>query len=133
MKPVWENLRILVRGRRFQVKKQISLKNKIHSILDFLLPGISTTGIFKDKHIWGKDCLEFINRYPSAEEILHLGSHKVLRFFSTRGRRIGKDEAEKFVDWAKRIKGGEKRNSEIRKWYLDLLINQLRQGEEILR
>ncbi|MCL0090174.1 IS110 family transposase, partial [Dehalococcoidia bacterium] len=57
-KPVWENLRELGRYRRFQVRHQTALKNKVHVMVDNLLPGIAELEMFKNPHLWHSVLLE---------------------------------------------------------------------------
>jgi transposase len=86
--PVWADLREVCRFRRFQVRFQTALKNKIHVILDDLLPGISGLEVFKDPHLWDSASLEFLAKYPNVELVSRLRPHRIVEFFRRRGRRL---------------------------------------------
>lgn len=98
--PLWANLREVCRFRRFQVRFQTALKNKIHAMLDDLLPGISELEMFKNSHLWDSASLEFFAKYPNVGSVSHLRPHRIVEFFRHRGRRLLPEAGFQINRWA---------------------------------
>ncbi len=99
-KPIWNDLKEIMRFRRFKIRYQTALKNKIHVMLDNLLPGISELLIFKDS-LWHLASLEFFAKYPNVSLISCLKPHSIVEFFHRRGRRIVPEDAHHLIRWTK--------------------------------
>ncbi|ODS29927.1 MAG: Transposase [Candidatus Scalindua rubra] len=128
--PFWEDLRELCRYRRFQVKHQTALKNKIHTVLDNLLPGITALEMFKDPHLWHPASLEFFSKYPSIESISRLSSHYIVKYFSRRGRRLSSENAHSFIRWTKQTFNQDFPANPTRAEILKSLLVELKQLSE---
>lgn len=99
--PSWEDLREICRYRRFEVRHQTALKNKIHSMLDQLLPGITDLEMFKDLHLWHPASLEFLSKHPQVERIAGLNPKNIVQFFRRRGRRLSPEAGYQLIGWTK--------------------------------
>lgn len=96
---LWEDLREICRYRRFQVKYQTAIKNRIHCMLDQLLPGITDVTMFRDAHLWHPASIAFFTKYPNVECIARLRPHNILHFFRRRGRRLAPEDAHQLIRW----------------------------------
>lgn len=132
-KPVWENLRQICRYRRFQVNHQTALKNKIHAVLDSLLPGISELQMFKDPHLWHQASLEFITRYASIAQISRLKPAYIVKFFSRHGRRLSPEDAHNLLAWTKQALNPQSSVNSTRQDILQSLILDLKHLCENIR
>ncbi len=99
--PIWEDLRQICRYRRFQVRHQTALKNRIRAIMDNLIPGIAELEMFRDCNLWHPACLAFFNRYPNIELISRLRPHNIVKFFRRRGRRLSPERAHQLIRWTR--------------------------------
>lgn len=98
-KPLWEDLREICRYRRFRVRHQTALKNKIHVMLDNLLPGIAELQMFKNPYLWHSASLEFFTKYPNVNLISHLRPRYIIEFFRRRGRRLSPEDGHQLIRW----------------------------------
>lgn len=129
-KPLWEDLREICRYRRFQVKHQTALKNKVHVMLDNLLPGIAELGMFKDSYLWHPSSLEFIVKYPNVDRIARLRPGYIVEFFRRRGRRLSPENAHQLIRWTKQTFNQSSPVNSTREEILKSLLWELKQLSE---
>lgn len=98
----WEDLREYSRLRRFYVKCETALKNKIHTHLDRLLPGIADLNLFKDSYLFHPASLDFLAAYPNVQAIARLNPRAVVAFFRRRGRRLSSEDPYQLLAWTKK-------------------------------
>jgi len=129
-KPLWEDLRELGRYRRFQSRHQTALKNKIHTMLDNLLPGISELQMFKNSHLWHPASLEFFTKYPNVDLISRLRPRSIVEYFRRRGRRLSPEEGHQIVRWSRQAFNQHSPANATRGEILKSLIRELKQLSE---
>ena len=129
-KPVWENLREICRYRRFQVRHQTALKNKVHVMLDNLLPGIAELQMFKDSYLWHPASLEFFTKYPNVDLVARLRPRYIVKFFRHRGRRLSPEDGYKFIRWTKQALNSHSPANSTRQEILKSLLLELKQLSE---
>lgn len=125
--PSWENLRELCRYRRFQVRHQTALKNKIHTMLDNLLPGIAELEMFKNSSIWHPASLAFLTKYPNVEMVSRLKPHRIVEFFRRHRRRLSPEHAHQLIRWTKQTFNQSCPADCTREEILKSLVGQLEQ------
>lgn len=125
--PMWEDLREICRYRRFQVKRQTALKNKIQGMLDHLLTGIAELDLFKDSGRWHPASLEFFTAYPNVESISHLKPGRVVEFFRRRGRRLSPEAAHQLIRWTRQTFNQAAPANATREEILKALLLELKQ------
>lgn len=128
--PLWQNLQEICRYRRFQVKHQTALKNKVHAVLDNLLPGLAHLKMFKDHHLWHVPSLEFLGKYPTVEAIARLRPRYVETFFRGRGRHLSPEDAHELVRWTKQALTDQSPASSTRQEILKSLLLELQRLSE---
>lgn len=128
--PVWADLREYCRFRRFQVRYQTALKNKIHALLDSLLPEISQLEMFKDSHLWDFASLEFFAKYPNVELVSRLRPHRIVEFFRRRGRRLSPEAGFQIMEWSKKTFNQDSPANPTREKILKSLLLKLKQLKE---
>ncbi|MCL0060278.1 transposase [Dehalococcoidia bacterium] len=126
-KPVWENLRELGRYRRFQVRHQTALKNKVHVMLDNLLPGIAEIEMFKNPHLWHSASQEFFAKYPHIDLISRLSPRYIIEFFRRRERRLSPEDGHQLIRWTKQALNSYSPASSTRQEILKSLLLELKQ------
>ncbi len=126
-KPLWEDLKEACRYRRFLIKHQTSLKNKISSVLDLLLPGITELVMFSNNHLWSSASLDFFIKYPDLESIKQLNQKSIVKFFQHRGRRISPEMAYQLIKWSKDALNPDCAANICRQFVFKSLIEQLKQ------
>jgi len=125
--PIWGDLREICRYRRFQVRRQTALKNKIHTLLDMLLPGVGNLKMFKNPHLWHPASLEFLNKYPSVAAVSRLRPAYIVKFFLRRGRRLSSEDGYHLLDWSRQTFSYESPATSTRQEILKSLTCELRQ------
>jgi len=125
--PLEHDLRELCRYRRFLVRYQTATKNRIHCVLDQLLPGITDLQLFQDAHLWQSASVDFFDRYPTVEDIAALRPHNILRFFRRRGRRLTPEPAHQLIQWTQQTFSQTDPTSSTRQEILHSLFGQLTQ------
>lgn len=131
-KPIWEDLRQICRYRRFQVKYQTALKNKVHVMLDHLLPGITELKMFQDEHLWHAASVEFFAKYPHVELVSRLRPQRVVEFFRRRGRRLSPQDAHQLMRWSRQTFQQHAAAKATRAQILTSLLVQLGQLSECI-
>ena len=126
-KSIWENLRELSRYRRFQVRHQTALKNKVHTMLDNLLPGITELEMFKSPYLFHSASLEFFTKYSNVDQIARLRPHSLVGFFHRRGRRLSPEAGHKLIRWTKQALNSYSLVSSTREEILKSLLLELKQ------
>lgn len=129
-KPIWEDLRELTRFRRFLVKHQTALKNKIHVMFDNLLPGVTDLKIFKYPHLWDSASLDFFIKYPNVELVSRLKPHRIVEFFRSRGRHLLPEDGFQLIRWTKQTFNLTSPANPTREQILKSLILELKQLSE---
>ena len=129
-KPFWKDLKVISRYRRFQIKHQTALKNKIHAVLDNLLPGITALEMFKDPHLWHPASLEFFSKYPNTETISRLSSHYIVKYFNRRRRRLASEDGHRLIRWTKQTFNQHAPANPTREEILKSLLIELKQLSE---
>ena len=129
-KPIWEDLRQLCRYRRFQVKHQTALKNKIHAMLDNLLPGITELEMFKDPHLWNPASLEFFSKYPNVGLVSRLRPRYIVDFFRRRGRRLSPEDGHQLIRWTRQTFNQNSPANSTREEILKCLVSELKKLSE---
>lgn len=129
-KPIWEDLREICRYRRFQVRHQTALKNKIHVMLDSLLHGVAELKMFNGDHLWHTASLEFFSKYPSVDRILRLSPRYIVEFFCHRGHRLLPDDAHQLMRWTRETLSQDSPVNPTRAEILQSLFLELRQLSE---
>ena len=130
--PLWDDLKEICRYRRFLIKHQTSLKNKLHVFFDLLLPGITELEMFKDTHLWTPASLDFFLKYPDLELIRQLQQKGIVKFFRHRGRRITDELADQLKKWTKVALRPYCPTNPCRQFIFKKLIDQLRQLQEYI-
>lgn len=125
-KPFWEDLKEACRHRRALVKGQTSLKNRIHSKLDLLLPGITELAMFSGNHLWSPASLDFFLKYPDIESIGQLNPKNIIKFFQGQGRRISPETAYQLIQWSKNALNPHSQATDCLKFIFKSLIEQLK-------
>ena len=128
--PIWENLREICRYRRFQVRHQTALKNKIHVMLDSLLPGIAELQIFKDPYLWHPASMEFFTKYLNVNRISRLRPRYIVGLFRRRGRRLSPEDSHQLIRWSKQALNSYSPASSTREEILKSLLLELKQLSE---
>lgn len=123
--PLWTDLKEACRYRRLLVKHQTSLKNKLHSLFDLLLPGINQLTLFKDTYLWNPASLDFFIKYPNINAIVQLQPKSIIKFFQRRNRRISSEMASQLLTWAKKGLLPYPEANTSREFILKELIDQL--------
>jgi len=129
-KPIWEDLRQICRYRRFQVKHQTALKNKVHAMLDNLLPGITELEMFKDPHLWNPASLEFFTKYPNVGLISRLRPRYIVNFFRRRGRRLSPEDGHQLIRWTSQTFNQDSPANSTREEILKCLVSELKKLSE---
>lgn len=129
-KPIWAELKEICRYRRFQVKHQTALKNKIHVMLDNLLPGIGQLQMFKDPYLWHSASMEFFTKYPNIDSVSRLRPRYITEFFKRRGRRPSQENGYELLRWSKQALNSYSPSNSIRQEILKSLLAELKQMSE---
>jgi len=129
-KPIWEDLRQIARFRRFQVKHQTALKNKVHVMLDNLLPGIAELEMFKDPHLWHSASSEFFTKYPDVDRISRLKPPYIIKFFRHRGRRLSPEDGHQLIRWSRQTFNQHPPANSTREEIFKSLLLELKQLSE---
>jgi transposase len=129
---LWSSLRELTRYRRSLVKRETALKNKIHALLDQLLPGITDLGMFKDSNLWHRASLSFFTRYSTVQSVSRLRPATVVKFFRRRDRRLKPQDAHRLLEWTRQALRYDGAANCVREQILRLLINELLQCMETI-
>jgi transposase len=129
---LWDSLRELCRYRRFLVAHETALKNKIHSLLDQLLPGITGLGMFKDDNLWHRASLSFFTRHPSLQAVSRLRPAAVVQFFHRRGRRVTSEDAHRLREWSRQTLRYDGAANGAREQVLCSLLEELQRLMEII-
>lgn len=125
--PLWDDLRELGRYRRFQVGHQTALKNKIHGMLDRMLPGITQLDVFAQGKLWHPASLAFLAKYPKIDRIAALKAPNILHFLRRRGRRVTPQEAHQLLQWTQKTFGTISTIHPTREHILQSLLVELEQ------
>lgn len=128
--PNWEDLKDLCRYRRFQVKHQTALKNKVHAILDRILPGIDQITMFRKPYLFHPSSLEFFLKYQDSGIISRLRPDRINESFKRRNRRLASEDPYNLIRWAKGAISHNSPANETRKDILQSLILELKQLSE---
>lgn len=129
-KPLWENLRQICRYRRFQVRHQTALKNKVHVMLDSLLPGIAELQMFKNPHLWHCASLEFFTKYPHVDLLSRLRPRYIVEFFRRRGRHLSPEDGHQLIRWTRQAFNQHSPANSTREEILKSLLRELKQLSE---
>ena len=132
-RPLWEDLRQICRYRRFLIKHQTAYKNRIHSILDRLLPGITELKLFTRSHLWSDPSYDFFIKYPDLDSIKKLNVKSIIKFFQHRARRISPEIAQQVVQWAKNALHPCSSTNSTRQFVLGSIIEQLKNLSQSIR
>jgi len=132
-RPLWEDLRQICRYRRFLIKHQTAYKNKIHSILDRLLPGITELKLFTRSHLWSDSSYDFFIKYPDLDSIKKLNVKSVMKFFQHRARRISPELGHQLTQWAKNALDSSQSTNTTRQFVLRSIIEQLKGLSQSIR
>lgn len=124
--PVWQDLRELCRFRRFQVNRGTALKNKIHSLLDQLLPGVSALSLFKDDGVWHPAALEFFGKYPNVAAVSRLRPQSIDEFFRRRGRRLTGEASHELLAWSRTTFQQESAGMKTQEGVMQALLEELK-------
>jgi transposase len=93
-------LRLLARHRRDLVRKNASLRNQIHALLDVLMPGY--TSLFQD--VFDNPAAHAIaRRATSASEVRSLGITGMAQLLKSLGVRFQRRTLEKILGWAQEV------------------------------
>ena len=85
------------RTRRQFVKRQVSSKNIITSLVDRIFPGIwpKDEPIFSDH--WSKGSLLLLLHYPHPQQVIRLGVNRLVRFLQRNNTKLGERTAHKII------------------------------------
>lgn len=127
--PIWCDLKEIMRFRRFKVKHQTALKNKIHVCLDNLLPGITKLCMFKDS-LWHPASLDFFARYSNVFLVSHLQPHNIVEFFHRRGRRLVPEDGYRLIRWTRQTFNQHSPSASCKEGIMRSLLLELKQVQE---
>ncbi|NQU54053.1 MAG: IS110 family transposase [Bacteroidetes bacterium] len=126
-KPYWDDLKELCRYRRFQVRHETALKNKLHAVLDRILPGIDQLKMFRNSYMFHQSSLEFFLKYHNSQIISQLRPNKINEFFKNRNRRLKSEAGYDLVRWSKTTIKHDSPANETREEILKSLLIELKQ------
>lgn len=125
--PYEDNLKELCRYRRFQIKRETALKNKIHAILDRILPGIDQLKMFKNSNLFHPSSREFLLKYHNVKIISRLRPARINEFFKQRNRRLASEQGHELVRWSKQTLNHNSPANETRGKILKSLLVEFKQ------
>ncbi|MGR3317466.1 MAG: IS110 family transposase [Candidatus Anammoxibacter sp.] len=125
--PYEDDLKELCRYRRFQIKHETALKNKIHTVFDRILPGINQLEMFKNSNLFHPASLDFFLKYHNVKVISHLRPTRINEFFKQRNRRLTSERGHELIRWSKQALNHDSPANETREEILESLLIELKQ------